>query len=212
MTLIELLIAMIILGIMVSAVVTTIILVVKTTDETNNRLAESHDAQLAASYYVTDVQSADTVKTSFPSGTVLVWDGADPNRCGAPVTGATSVMQFDWSDPAGSARTAFYYLLDATEGTIVTERRLIRLYCEKNDSGVNTLAVDSTIAHFLKSAPVICISSPDARCITQGTATSPVVHLVACTLESRASAPGVGACRAGENEYTYELKGSRRSA
>ena len=63
-TLTEVLVTVVITGIIAGAVTASIIIGLRTTDATVNRLSDSRDAQLAAAYFGTDVQGADKVLTS----------------------------------------------------------------------------------------------------------------------------------------------------
>jgi prepilin-type N-terminal cleavage/methylation domain-containing protein len=60
-TLIELIVATSILGMVMAAAVAVLIVSVRTTTATQSRLSESHDAQITAAYFVNDVQGAEQV-------------------------------------------------------------------------------------------------------------------------------------------------------
>lgn len=85
-TLPELLIAIVITGVIVSAVAGSFIVVLRNHDAQTNRLSTSHDANLLSSQIWSDVQSADTVVTSLP---------ACPG--GTAVSNGT-VLQMSWRD------------------------------------------------------------------------------------------------------------------
>jgi prepilin-type N-terminal cleavage/methylation domain-containing protein len=63
-TLIELIIAIAITGVIVSAIAGALIVSLETTNVTQQRLAESHDVQITSAYLANDVQSAATVTPS----------------------------------------------------------------------------------------------------------------------------------------------------
>lgn len=63
-TLLEVLIAMLVLGIILPAVAATLFMGVRTTDETNKRLLDSHDIQTAAAFFGGDVQNATSIATN----------------------------------------------------------------------------------------------------------------------------------------------------
>src|SRR2546428_5417273 len=63
-TLIELIIAIAITGVIVSAIAGALIVSFETTNVTQQRLAESHDVQITSAYLANDVQSARTVTSS----------------------------------------------------------------------------------------------------------------------------------------------------
>lgn len=103
-TLIELLIAIAILGVLISALAGSIIVGLRTTDDTQRRMSESHDAQFLTTYLVPDVQSAEAITTSTPA-------------CG----GSTPVVRFTWTDEGATtgadddvANTSCYLLDGAT--------------------------------------------------------------------------------------------------
>jgi prepilin-type N-terminal cleavage/methylation domain-containing protein len=60
-TLVELIIGMIIVGLLVSAIGSALVVSLRTTDVTTARFNESHDAQITSAYLANDVQSAATV-------------------------------------------------------------------------------------------------------------------------------------------------------
>jgi prepilin-type N-terminal cleavage/methylation domain-containing protein len=147
-TLVELILTMVISSIIMGALASSIIVGLKTTDDTQQRLAESHDAQIAAAYFVNDVQSADYV--SLPD-------------IGCVQAGETPLVTLEWFD-AGFVKTAAYFVASAG-----TERRLSRRFC-LNDASTGTTTTDSlvTIAHFLSTSTdpsVVC----DPSCPATGT-------------------------------------------
>lgn len=146
-TLIEMLMAIAILGIIVGALGTALIVALKNLDATQTRMAESHDAQMASAYVVTDVQSATGITTTQP-------------KCG---TTTSPVAVLSWSDQ-GTANVATY-VLETAGG----ERRLRRTYV------VGTSSNDVIVAHHLQATcgdatvddPAIAVSescAPPASC------------------------------------------------
>src|SRR5947199_7557345 len=63
-TLVELIVGMVITGLLISAIGSALIVVLRTTDVTNARFAESHDVQITSAYVANDVQSASSVSVS----------------------------------------------------------------------------------------------------------------------------------------------------
>src|SRR6266568_1910489 len=94
-TLAELLISTVILAIIFGVITEAMIVGLRTTDSTDQRIRESVDAQLASVYFSRDVQAA----TSVAVGNAT---------CG----GAASVVTFSWTDPAaaGVTKRASYVL------------------------------------------------------------------------------------------------------
>ena len=136
-TLVELLVTTMILGVVVGAVAASLIVGLKTTDDTNQRLAESHDAQMAAVYFAADAQNADDVSLS---------DGA---------CGGVPVVRFLWSEASPAIQKVASYAV-VTSGA---ERRLVRHYCE---NGV--LVRDVVIAHELGTTDPAVACTPVPAC------------------------------------------------
>jgi prepilin-type N-terminal cleavage/methylation domain-containing protein len=81
-TLIELVIATMVLGVIMSTIVLSLVLFLTTTGETTERLAESPEAQIASVYLTRDAQSAEVTDKT----------------CGSPWSGATLLVSFGWRD------------------------------------------------------------------------------------------------------------------
>jgi prepilin-type N-terminal cleavage/methylation domain-containing protein len=92
-TLVELLVAIVILGTIVGAIGSALIVGFRTQGSTQERLEQSSDAQLLASYFGPDVQSAKKALAS-PTDTVCSDTGAVVRLTGKDpaVSGATDVM------------------------------------------------------------------------------------------------------------------------
>lgn len=138
-TLVELLVATVITTVVIAAIAASIVVGLRTTDATNERLAESHDAQIAAAYFVPDVHSADDASTS-------------DTEC----AGATPVIRLRWTD--GSVVKVASYVSESAGG----ELRLTRKYCE-DGAPVSTL----TIAHRLSASvppTVACTGLAGSSC------------------------------------------------
>lgn len=112
-TLIELLLSIVILGVVVAAVGSAIIVGFTTTSGTSQRLSESHDAQIASAYLAKDVQNAISITS------------ATTASCGP---GALITFSNDGTNPA----IAYYY------GTSGGETQLTRTACD--GSGAQVLA------------------------------------------------------------------------
>src|SRR3954464_6554175 len=67
-TLVELLIGIAIAGMLITVIGSAMVVGLKTTDATTQRLSESHDAQISSAYLANDVQSAASISLS-PSAT-----------------------------------------------------------------------------------------------------------------------------------------------
>jgi len=151
-TLIELLLTTVIVGTIISAVGAGLYVGLRTTGVANRRLAESHDAQFAAAWFVTDVQSSDSVNASAP---VL-----DPTCSG--VTG-TGLVTFKWTDQGTGAVKIVSYVTQSTSGGEChggfTCKQLVRHACQ-NGAVVGS---DVIVAHLLDPttpATLACTPGP----------------------------------------------------
>lgn len=113
-TLPELLVAVVILGVISSALTGAIITGLNVTDGTSARVKESTDAQLASAFFAWDVQSSTTVATALHPDCAVA-------------AGASPIVSFSWEDPAEPAvpRVAVWFTQ-----TVDGERHLSRRFCE----------------------------------------------------------------------------------
>jgi prepilin-type N-terminal cleavage/methylation domain-containing protein len=149
-TLPELLMAIVISGIIVGALASGFGVSVKAMTTSQQRLAESHDAQQASAYFVSDAANA----SYFSPATVPT-----PAIPSCPTFGAGTVAVFEWTE-AAVRKDAFY-------GTTGTPAQLLRRYCE---NGVQQSDV-SLVKNVGSPAPTI--TCPTAAC----TATSAYLEL-----------------------------------
>jgi prepilin-type N-terminal cleavage/methylation domain-containing protein len=143
-TLVELLIAMMVMGIILPAIGATFYIALRTTDDTNNRILDSHDIQSAAAFVNSDVQNAQTVATN------------DVSHCVSsayPAATPADSLYLTWSDLAngGSVSHQVNYYVSGTS--------LIRSECS---AGVPISAVavigklDSTVLPDVVCQPTAC--------------------------------------------------------
>ena len=129
-TLIELLMAITVTGIIFAALTTGYVSALKGTKGAHERLTESHDAQLLAIHFPSDVQSADAELIALNPGTVT--DSATSSGCGTgsvPPADSENKLRVQWTEvTAGSTLTAFSaaYRLEPVSAT---EAKLVRYYC-----------------------------------------------------------------------------------
>lgn len=124
-TLIELIVVVLVMGIIVAPLTTAVMTSLITTQQSLQRTGDTTDQQILASYFEHDVQSADTVSVPATSA------------CG----GAGAVVEFQWEDPVGP--------IDKTVAYVVTGTEMTRVSCESPGS---TKSVPVT--HALQSTPV----------------------------------------------------------
>lgn len=125
-TLMELLMAVTILGIIVSALAGGLIAYMRVSGETADRLGETPQIQLATTYFASDVQSAERV---------------DVDTCG-DISGAIRLVSFSWTDPhigtkADVPTKVSYYSVPPSPGRPQVQIR--RLLCEGDDTVGTTL-------------------------------------------------------------------------
>lgn len=165
-TLVELLIAIVILGIIIVPLANGLIAFFRNSDATTGRLSESHDAQLAAAYFAQDVQSVGVrdwtaspyaLKQSVEQN-VGATGGLYP--CG---TGTTAVLRLAWDDPTSAsgapATVRVAYVIATSAGG---EQQLRRIAC---GTGTTTPTSDVVLVHNLVSATVVCSSQCTAASV-----------------------------------------------
>lgn len=221
LTLIELLIAVVVLGIITGAITNAVIQGLKITNQATSLLSESHDTQLATAYFTADAENAEIVSRA----TNLECEPAN----------ASFVLRFEWTDPKDSALKIANYYSDLSG----SERMLKRHYCEIRDNPdptkdpvattdqmtiAHNLAIKSTglASSFLpdgESNPhVVCLadgSSSDCSAVSRPTRIT--LRLFSCVLEERTGSPDKGDCRrdvlpADGFAYKFEISATRRPA
>lgn len=163
-TLVEMLVTIVILGIIIVPLANALIGFTRNTDETTRRLGESHDVQIMAAYFAQDVQSvgvrnwtADgyplqrSIELNAPAGSGLY-------PCGAAGT-PDAVVRFAWDDPttaSGLGRVIVSYVVEV----VGAERQLHRLTCAGSPPTPST-PNDIVLAHNLDPTyPLTVCSSP----------------------------------------------------
>ena len=104
-TLVELLVSMVIMSLLIGAIGSALVVSFRTTDATNQRMAENHDVQITSSYLANDVQSASGGVAQPPTNT----------DCAGP---GTRIIGFNYS--SSSNDWACYYYLTSGGETQVT--------------------------------------------------------------------------------------------
>ena len=140
-TLIELAVAVSILGVVMGALVGVFVALLRLAPTTGSSFSESHDAQLAASYWVTDVQSADSVSTG-------------SRTCPASPAGTTPVVSFQWSS-AGAVKLAVYQRRRPISGG-PRQEDLVRTFCVMQDGALAATPLSTVIARRVQPVKVLC--------------------------------------------------------
>ena len=183
MTLIELLIGMTVLLVILSALMGSLLLGLQVTAAAGQRTTDLADAQLASTYFPTDVQSADLVRTS---GFI----------CGS---GTRLLELVDAApDPADSSARHYAHAVTSDSGELALERQEYDVI-----SGSCSLEEEVTLVHDLSgTTPPVVSCPPSASC----TSTPRAVRLV---LTARASDVFVDQLY---TEYSFTVDGTRRES
>jgi prepilin-type N-terminal cleavage/methylation domain-containing protein len=121
-TLVELLLVIVILGVIVVPLGTGLEVMLRNEGGVATRLSESHDAQIAASYFGIDALSADV------SGTVASGGNSD-TRCDGP--GTTPIVRFAWTQyNASNTVTSYSLVAYATESGSGSRYTMTRRMCQ----------------------------------------------------------------------------------
>jgi prepilin-type N-terminal cleavage/methylation domain-containing protein len=202
-TLIELIITIFMLGVVIAPLTAIVILQLKNTDTTSARMSESHDAQLATSYFAQDVQSmgvrgayTSTAEPSFVQSVETnapVGGGLYP--CGTAGT-PDAVVRLAWDDYDDATLTSrtqkrIAYVVDGS--------KLHRIECAASAAVIS----DVTIAHNLVNpfALVSCTSAAGTAMSCTGS-TPPAAVSMTLTIQD----PDSGSA----TPYEVTLTGQRR--
>jgi prepilin-type N-terminal cleavage/methylation domain-containing protein len=201
-TLVELIVAILILGVITVPLGTIVVGYLHNTGTTTARLLESHDVQIASAYWAQDVASIGTRSTTSPypltqSVETNVPYSSSLYPCGT--TGTTPIVTLAWDDftgavPATLVRVA--YLVQTVSG----ETQLHRLRC----NGSAVVVSDVIVAHNLDpSTPptVACSGTTGVLC----TAAPAVPQTVTLTLALKD--PNIT-----DSAYVVPLTGQRRQS
>jgi len=206
-TLVELLISITILGVVAVPLGNAIISYLHNSDATVARLAESHDAQMAQSFWAQDVASIGTRDWStWPFHLQQsVWTAAAgiSNPCS---TTGTTVVQFSWDSlttgslPSAVPQVRVAYVVEMAG----TQRQLHRVTCTASSSSAvsSSPTSDTVLVHNLSSAgsdTQVAAVSCSSTC-TASPAVPPSVTL-ALTIDSPKDTDG---------PYAVSLNGQRR--
>jgi len=161
-TLVEVLLAVAILGIIVVPLANAVIVFLRNTDDVNRRLNESHDIQISAAYLTQDVQSIG----------VRDWAGGYPFRlkqsieldapydsglypCGPAGTPA-AVVRFAWDAPTSATGQPPVAVAAYVDQTVAGERQLRRITCTGTTVTSNVVLVHNLVG----VDPPLCSPSP----------------------------------------------------
>lgn len=204
-TLVELLVVMVILALIVAPLTAGVVVFLRNTDQTTDRLAESHDAQIAAIWFTQDVQNIGVRDWSNPGAGFPALQSIETN---APATGGLypcggsgtpeALVRFAWDDPSVSppARLRASYVLVSAG----SERQLRRLICDP----AGTVTSDTAIAHYVDPSTNPVVACLDAAAQPAPCAAVPPPRAVSLVLALRAPSSTV--------PFTVTLTAQRRQA
>jgi prepilin-type N-terminal cleavage/methylation domain-containing protein len=199
-TLVEVLVAIVVIGIIVVPLGNALLTYLRHTDEVNRRLSESHDAQIAAAYWAQDVQSVGTRDWSahpFPLVASIEQNapvGGGLYPCGLVGT-PNAVVRFAWDDPANASGTPSVVRVAYVVMTSGGERQLRRITCVGNATPTSTLV----LAHNVDPS-----FTPTVTCSTACGSAPAVPQSVTMTLRIRDPANATA--------FTVTLTGQRRQS
>jgi prepilin-type N-terminal cleavage/methylation domain-containing protein len=155
LTLPEVMIAITILAIIVAPLTEALIGFVRNTDATTRRMNQSHDIQLATTYFGRDIQNLGVRDWSSP--TLALQQSV--NNPSYPCTGpGTAVLSLAWDDPTTASGSPTVIRVTYLVRDVGAEHQLRRLLCR----GSATVASDIVVAHNLVGTPgpPVCQPSP----------------------------------------------------
>lgn len=201
-TLVELLVVIVVLGVIIAPLTAVVVSYFRHTDRTTDRMAESHDAQIAAVWFTRDVQNVgvrdwgaaglpmqQSIEINAPS-----LGGRFP--CGGDAT-PEALVRFAWNEPViggpASLRVVSYVIVPAGE-----ERHLRRLTCDDSE----TVTSELVVAHHLDPGTNPVVTCRDAAGDSVPCSVVPPPAAVELVLVLRAPASTA--------PYTVTLIGQRR--
>jgi prepilin-type N-terminal cleavage/methylation domain-containing protein len=164
-TLVELIVAIVLLGIIAVPLGSALISFFHNTNATTDRLAESHDAQIASAYFGQDVENIGVRTWNLPSGPYALGTSVETNAppksgtfpCGL-ATDANAVIRMAWDDPTG-ASTLRKVTVSYVVRQVGTEKQLHRMRC---DDGTANPTSDLVLAHNVLSVGTPVLTGPVA--------------------------------------------------
>ncbi|MGV8848146.1 MAG: PulJ/GspJ family protein [Propionibacteriaceae bacterium] len=198
-TLVELLVAIVILGIISVPLGNVLIGYFRNTDATTARLIESHDAQISSAYWAQDVASIGTRSTTPPNPlNQSVWTGASsPYLC---PTAGTRIVSLAWDDFTSAGTRTVIQVVYVVQ-TVSGHTELHRVRCQ----GTAAVVSDVTLAHDLDPSTPPTVACPGTSVVNCAGAGSDVPRSVTLTLTIK-DPKNLGAA------YVVRLTGQRRQS
>jgi prepilin-type N-terminal cleavage/methylation domain-containing protein len=170
-TLVELIVTVTIMGIIVIPIGNFVLAYFRTYPQTENRISDSHDLQIAAAYVSNDVASAgvNTSDDGTTPGQSGVWASSFPaNYCGQSAGATVLLLSWNTWSVAGGTGSA-----GATSSVAYVNRAgaLHRIYCASGASTTSDVTVVHGLASATASCPGGCGGSPSTVQLTLGIST-----------------------------------------
>jgi prepilin-type N-terminal cleavage/methylation domain-containing protein len=197
-TLVELLLAVVLVSVITLAVGDALIGFTRNTDATIHRLAESHDAQISAAYFAQDVASIG-IRDSDEAleQSVETRSKSKALACGVPP--GHLVVRLGWDDPT-TATQATQVLVSYVVEVVAGQRQMHRLVCSPSHGTLS----DTIVVHYLGATlPVVTCTDAKAQPTPCDGSAADVPQSVSMALSlDHVGDPGPA--------YTVTLTGTRR--
>ena len=205
MTLVEVVISVVLLSLITGAVAAAFITGFNGVRPSQQRVRESNDAQVIASFLVRDAQSAggSNPNTGTGDASLGVSSPGTPPDCTGP--SGTVLMRFVWREYTASATSKLWvanYYFDTSANTIVRRTCVDGAYSSETQLAGFVASIDDGLGHNNK-ASCIAANGSEAPCPTSPAATLPDRVRVRITETNEANAP---------TPYRYALDRERSAA
>jgi len=167
-TLIELMVAVIVMGIITVPLGNFMLEYLQNTTTTTDRFSDSHDIQLASAYFAQDVAATGLHSAVSPYPLVQsVWTTSPPAApyCGQAVGTVKLLLSWDSWTVTGSGNSATGADTPASVAYAVSGSTLHRVYCATG----SITSSDVTVVHGLRAVTVSCSSTCNAGAPNAGT-------------------------------------------
>lgn len=154
-TLVELVVVIAIIGIIAVPVANFVIAYFKNTTQTENRLSDSHDIQIASAYISQDVANTGVRSATAPYDPAQsVWTTSFPaTYCGQGTGTPVLLLKWDsWTTTSSGGQSTGTQNQPSSVAYVREGSTLHRIYC----AGDTTISSDITVVHNLQSAAVKC--------------------------------------------------------
>jgi prepilin-type N-terminal cleavage/methylation domain-containing protein len=211
LTLIEVLMAVVLLGVIITAMAGAMITFSRNNDATTRRLSESHDIQVAAAYFAQDVEALGVHNwgaTDFPLKSSIEQNQAanlGTYQCGTEA----AFLRLAWDNPTSATGVLNEMRVAYVVRTVGTDNQLVRTNCTGvSGQPSNWTKIDSVVlVHNLVSVDSVACGNP-----TTCTSAPNVPQTVTLTMTIRSGTPCSGslqppACSTG---IQVTLSGQRR--